>query len=97
MPILLSVALTLSAVMWFFYGLLLEDLNIANPVTIEKISAFEGKICEMEEQKFPEINDHKSTDVMSSVVEKLNKSKDASECMTAEPQTVPNCTIHVSS
>ncbi|KAJ9536133.1 hypothetical protein OSB04_un000687 [Centaurea solstitialis] len=31
MPILLSVALTLSAVMWFFYGLLLRDFNIAIP------------------------------------------------------------------
>ncbi|KAL8256854.1 hypothetical protein R6Q59_028895 [Mikania micrantha] len=31
MPILLSVALTLNAVMWFFYGLLLGDLNIAIP------------------------------------------------------------------
>ncbi|XP_071728431.1 bidirectional sugar transporter NEC1-like [Rutidosis leptorrhynchoides] len=31
MPILLSVALTLSAVMWFFYGLLLGDINIAIP------------------------------------------------------------------
>ncbi|KAI3785901.1 hypothetical protein L1987_45027 [Smallanthus sonchifolius] len=31
MPILLSVALTLSAVMWFFYGLLLGDFNIAIP------------------------------------------------------------------
>ncbi|KAM0060120.1 putative SWEET sugar transporter [Helianthus debilis subsp. tardiflorus] len=31
MPILLSVALTLSAVMWFFYGLLLHDFNIAVP------------------------------------------------------------------
>ncbi|KAJ0436383.1 putative SWEET sugar transporter [Helianthus annuus] len=31
MPILLSVALTLSAVMWFFYGLLLHDFNIAIP------------------------------------------------------------------
>ncbi|XP_076960921.1 bidirectional sugar transporter SWEET14-like [Bidens hawaiensis] len=30
-PILLSVALTLSAVMWFFYGLLLGDFNIAIP------------------------------------------------------------------
>lgn len=29
MPILLSVALTVSAVMWFFYGLLLGDFNIA--------------------------------------------------------------------
>ncbi|XP_076897478.1 bidirectional sugar transporter SWEET9-like [Bidens hawaiensis] len=31
MPILLSVALTLSVVMWFFYGLLLGDFNIAIP------------------------------------------------------------------
>ncbi|KAI7732192.1 hypothetical protein M8C21_033205 [Ambrosia artemisiifolia] len=31
MPILLSMALTLSAVMWFFYGLLLGDFNIAIP------------------------------------------------------------------
>nr|KAJ0212165.1 hypothetical protein LSAT_V11C400189840 [Lactuca sativa] len=28
MPILLSVALTLSVVIWFFYGLLLGDFNI---------------------------------------------------------------------
>ncbi|KAL8217481.1 hypothetical protein R6Q57_020854 [Mikania cordata] len=34
MPILLSVALTLSAVMWFFYGLLLGDFNIAIPNTL---------------------------------------------------------------
>nr|KAJ0213794.1 hypothetical protein LSAT_V11C400189860 [Lactuca sativa] len=31
MPILLSFALTISAVMWFFYGLLLADFNIAIP------------------------------------------------------------------
>ncbi|XP_060212349.1 bidirectional sugar transporter N3-like [Lycium barbarum] len=31
MPLLLSVFLTLSAVMWFFYGLLLKDVNIAAP------------------------------------------------------------------
>ncbi|KVH98129.1 SWEET sugar transporter [Cynara cardunculus var. scolymus] len=34
MPILLSLALTLSAVMWFFYGLLLGDFNIAIPNTL---------------------------------------------------------------
>ncbi|KAK9072358.1 hypothetical protein SSX86_008792 [Deinandra increscens subsp. villosa] len=31
MPILLSVALTMNAVTWFFYGLLLHDYNIAIP------------------------------------------------------------------
>nr|XP_016513819.1 PREDICTED: bidirectional sugar transporter SWEET12-like [Nicotiana tabacum] len=31
MPLLLSVFLTLSAVMWFFYGLLVKDINIAIP------------------------------------------------------------------
>ncbi|KAK9066381.1 hypothetical protein SSX86_013703 [Deinandra increscens subsp. villosa] len=112
MPILLSVALTLSAVMWFFYGLLLGDFNIAVPNVLGftfgiiqiilyfvykkkkpvLVSTFDGKICEMEEQRFPEINDHKSIDV-----EKLNKSKDVSHCMAAKPQMIPNCTIEVSS
>nr|XP_043610535.1 bidirectional sugar transporter SWEET10-like [Erigeron canadensis] len=31
MPILLTVALTINAVVWFFYGLLLRDFNIAIP------------------------------------------------------------------
>ncbi|KAF5757954.1 putative SWEET sugar transporter [Helianthus annuus] len=31
MPLLLSVALTISAIIWFFYGLLLHDVNIAIP------------------------------------------------------------------
>ncbi|GKC39533.1 SWEET sugar transporter [Tanacetum coccineum] len=31
MPILLSVALTINAVIWFFYGLLISDINIAIP------------------------------------------------------------------
>ncbi|KAG8379475.1 hypothetical protein BUALT_Bualt07G0092300 [Buddleja alternifolia] len=31
MPFLLSLFLTLSAVMWFFYGLLINDYNIAIP------------------------------------------------------------------
>ncbi|PWA92377.1 SWEET sugar transporter [Artemisia annua] len=31
MPILLSVALTINAVIWFFYGLLIADINIAIP------------------------------------------------------------------
>ncbi|MFS8029253.1 putative SWEET sugar transporter [Helianthus anomalus] len=34
MPILLSLALTLSAVMWFFYGLFLGDLHIVIPNTL---------------------------------------------------------------
>nr|XP_043616364.1 bidirectional sugar transporter SWEET9-like [Erigeron canadensis] len=31
MPLLLSVALTINAITWFFYGLLIQDINIAIP------------------------------------------------------------------
>ncbi|MCD7446740.1 hypothetical protein HAX54_015644 [Datura stramonium] len=45
MPLLLSVFLTLSAVMWFFYGLLLKDINIAQ----------KEKGHPKKEQKLPEV------------------------------------------
>lgn len=126
MPILLSVALTLSAVMWFFYGLLLGDFNIAIPnvlgfafgiiqmilyfvykkkksVTKESMFGFEEKISEMEEQKLPEVNNHKINNdanlmvVMSSdilpVVAKISKIKDVPDRMALEPQTMPRPTI----
>ncbi|XP_076920972.1 bidirectional sugar transporter SWEET9-like [Bidens hawaiensis] len=69
MPILLSAALTLSAVMWFFYGLLLGDFNIAIPNVlgfsfgiIQMVPYFmyknkkpiaNEKISEFEAKKFP--------------------------------------------
>ncbi|KAK1422397.1 hypothetical protein QVD17_25494 [Tagetes erecta] len=69
MPILLSVALTLSAVMWFFYGLLLGDFNIAIPNVLgftlsviqvilyfkykNKKPVFDEKISELEAKSYP--------------------------------------------
>ncbi|GKB55898.1 SWEET sugar transporter [Tanacetum coccineum] len=74
MPILLSVTLTLSEVMWLFYGLLLGDNNIEiilyfvyknkRPVIDEKISKFDQKISEMEEQKMSKLKDQKIVNVV---------------------------------
>ncbi|PHU23459.1 Bidirectional sugar transporter SWEET12 [Capsicum chinense] len=65
MPLLLSVFLTLSAVMWFFYGLLLKDINIAAPnvlgfifgilqIVLYAIYSKKEKVV-LKEQKLPEI------------------------------------------
>ncbi|XP_055827402.1 bidirectional sugar transporter N3-like [Solanum dulcamara] len=65
MPLLLSVFLTLSAVMWFFYGLLLKDINIAAPnvlgfifgilqIVLYAIYSKKEKTI-LKEQKLPEI------------------------------------------
>ncbi|PHU13547.1 Bidirectional sugar transporter SWEET14 [Capsicum chinense] len=65
MPLLLSVFLTLSAVMWFFYGLLLKDINIAAPnvlgfifgvlqIVLYAIYRKKEKVI-LKEQKLPEI------------------------------------------
>ncbi|MCE3051167.1 hypothetical protein HAX54_049033, partial [Datura stramonium] len=65
MPLLLSVFLTLSAVMWFFYGLLLKDINIAAPnvlgfifgilqIVLYVIYSKKEKVM-LKEQKLPEV------------------------------------------
>ncbi|KAK6794817.1 hypothetical protein RDI58_008270 [Solanum bulbocastanum] len=65
MPLLLSIFLTLSAVMWFFYGLLLKDINIAAPnvlgfifgilqIVLYAIYSKKEKVI-LKEQKLPEI------------------------------------------
>ncbi|KAI3759526.1 hypothetical protein L6452_07410 [Arctium lappa] len=126
MPILLSVALTVSAVMWFFYGLLLGDFNIAIPNVLgfifgilqmilyfvyknKKLSNYEAKISEMEEQKIPEYKNQKIMDVVKldtlmhsdilPVDAKLNKNGcDHAGHVAVEPKApsyMPNHTIEV--
>ncbi|KAG6420782.1 hypothetical protein SASPL_117321 [Salvia splendens] len=63
MPISLSLALLLNAVMWFFYGLLLKDIYIAVPNTVGFIFGLlqiilyciykNSKIDHAEENKLP--------------------------------------------
>ncbi|KAI3455009.1 hypothetical protein Pfo_011672 [Paulownia fortunei] len=66
MPFLLSLFLTLSAIMWFFYGLLIKDYNIAIP----NVLGFSFGVLQMvlyvkyknadkiKEQKIPELPEH---------------------------------------
>ncbi|OIT02319.1 PREDICTED: bidirectional sugar transporter N3-like [Nicotiana attenuata] len=68
MPFFLSVFLTLSAVMWFFYGLLLKDFNIAIPNVLGFIVGILQMVLYViynkkeevivKEQKFPELQNH---------------------------------------
>ncbi|KAK6153917.1 hypothetical protein DH2020_013556 [Rehmannia glutinosa] len=89
MPFLLSFFLTLSAVMWFFYGLLLKDFNIAIPnvlgftfgVLQMVLYLIYKNASEIREQKLPQVQkqimvveEHKNIEIVKFSAHNLSSS-----------------------
>ncbi|XP_076920973.1 bidirectional sugar transporter NEC1-like [Bidens hawaiensis] len=106
MPIMLSVALTLNAVTWFFYGMLLGDFNIAIPNVlgftfgiIQMILYYVYKnkkqvSCEtisMPEVKISEMEEQKMSEVKDQKVDDYVKLHEALTCSDILPKVEQLC------
>nr|GME03250.1 bidirectional sugar transporter SWEET12-like [Ipomoea batatas] len=92
MPVLLSVFLTVNAVMWFFYGLFLKDMNIALPNVLGFIFGI-LQIGLYLNSKLPELTEEQIIDIvkLGTLVcsEKIQKSAAAASPFDKNAATAP--------